>query len=49
MTTVKTLPRTVVASLFLGPVAACSSNPAPQVASLDDGIAAQNEVGQGGN
>ena len=49
MTTVKTLSRAVVASLFLVAVAACSSVPAPQVASLDNGIAAQNAVGQGGN
>lgn len=36
MTTVKTLTRTVVASLFLVAVAACSSVPAPQVASSAD-------------
>jgi hypothetical protein len=45
MTTVKTLTRTVVASLFLVAVAACSTLPAPQVASAD--IASQNEVNQG--
>ena len=49
MTNVKTLTRTVAAALLMLAVAACSSVPAPQVASLDDGIAAQNEVGQGGN
>jgi hypothetical protein len=45
MTTVKTLTRTVVASLFLVAVAACSSVPAPQVASAD--VETQNAVFQG--
>jgi len=45
--TVKTLTRTVVASLLLVAVAACSSLPQPQVASAD--LASQNEVAQGGN
>ncbi len=49
MTTAKTLTRTVAAALLMLAVAACSSVPAPQVASLDDGIAAQNAIGQGGN
>jgi hypothetical protein len=44
---VKTFARTFVASLFLVAVAACSSLPQPQVASAD--IAAQDQVGQGGN
>ena len=45
MTTVKTLTRTVVASLFLVAVAACSSVPAPQVASAN--LASQNAVFEG--
>jgi uncharacterized lipoprotein len=45
MTTVKTLTRTVVASLFLVAVAACSSVPAPQVASAN--VESQNAVFQG--
>jgi len=45
MTTAKTLTRTVVASLFLLAVAACSTLPQPQVASAD--IAAQNAVNEG--
>ena len=45
MTTVKTLTRTVVASLFLVAVAACSSVPAPQVASAN--VETQNAVFQG--
>ena len=44
-TTVKTLTRTVVASLFLVAVAACSSVPAPQVASANSET--QNAVFQG--
>ena len=45
MTTMKTLTRTVVASLFLVAVAACSSVPEPQVASAN--LAAQNAVFEG--
>jgi len=44
---IKTLTRTVVASLLLVAVAACSSLPQPQVASAD--IASQDSIGQGGN
>jgi hypothetical protein len=47
MATVKTLTRTVVASLFLVAVAACSTVPAPQVASTD--AAAQNQDVFAGN
>ena len=47
MTTAKTLTRTVVASLFLVAVAACSSVPQPQVASAN--IASQNSIEQGGD
>ncbi len=47
MTNVKTLTRTVAAALLMLAVAACSSIPAPQVASLNDGIASQDSVNQG--
>jgi len=45
MTTAKTLTRTVVASLLLLAVAACSTVPEPQVASAN--LASQNSVFEG--
>jgi len=47
ITTFKTLQRTVLASLLLAAVAACSTVPEPQVAKAD--IAAQDSVFQGGD